>query len=333
MGRTIDTDAYSARLRDRMLDREGRRVLIARLGGSGQEADMTLPANCGGFGRIRHFRRNTSPGWPENPLPIDPAGRALGLAPVDLRRAQVFQTAGCNWRCWYCFVPFDLLAGSSKSGSMMTAAELLDLYEAEESRPAILDLSGGQPDLTPEWVPWMIEELTRRGTRGVYVWSDDNLSNDYFWTRLTDAERRTVFDFPAYGRVCCFKGFCPESFAFNTNAAASLFDRQFDLMGRFVESPIDTYGYVTLTSPRDDDLRPRVRSFVDRLQEVHEALPTRVVPLEVATFGVVTARRLDEDHRVALEVQHEAVAIWQEELTARFGDSLSLSPESRGISP
>ena len=56
-------------------------MLISRLGGSAQEPDLTLPSKCGGYGRVRHFRLDTSPGWPFNPLPILPACKALGLDP------------------------------------------------------------------------------------------------------------------------------------------------------------------------------------------------------------------------------------------------------------
>jgi rRNA maturation endonuclease Nob1 len=38
-----------------------------------------------------------------------PASRKLGLAEADMMEAQVFQVASCNWRCWYCFVPYELL--------------------------------------------------------------------------------------------------------------------------------------------------------------------------------------------------------------------------------
>ena len=51
----------------------------------------------------------------------------------------------------------------------------------------VLDLTGGQPDLVPEWILWMMCELRARGLeRKVYVWSDDNLSNDYFWRFLSE---------------------------------------------------------------------------------------------------------------------------------------------------
>ena len=28
--------------------------------------------------------------------------------------AQAFQNAACNWRCWYCYVPFELLAAKEE---------------------------------------------------------------------------------------------------------------------------------------------------------------------------------------------------------------------------
>ncbi len=69
----------------------------------------------------------------------------------------MFQNAACNWRCWYCFVPFDLL-GAAK-GIWVTPRELVERYASVDPRPPMIDLTGGQPDLTPEWVPWMMKAL------------------------------------------------------------------------------------------------------------------------------------------------------------------------------
>ncbi|MGH3852689.1 MAG: hypothetical protein ACRDR6_04160 [Pseudonocardiaceae bacterium] len=99
----------------------------------------------------------------------------------------------------------------------------------------MIDCSGGQPDLIREWVPWMMAELSRRGLAGsVYLWSDDNLSNDFFWRYLSPTQRREVTGYRNYGRVCCFKGFNADSFAFNTKADQTLFDRQFELFARLL---------------------------------------------------------------------------------------------------
>ena len=105
--------------------------------------------------------RDDGDGWPHNPLPIDPACRALRLSNDDALQAQVFQNAACNWRCWYCYVPFRLLDAVEAAGAWLSADDLVDLYlrESEATRPGMIDLTGGQPELVPEWVPWMMEAL------------------------------------------------------------------------------------------------------------------------------------------------------------------------------
>jgi uncharacterized Fe-S cluster-containing radical SAM superfamily protein len=314
----IDTAAVSARYRTAAARPEERRLLVTDFRGSQQEQDLTAPINCDGLGRVRHFRRRTSPGWPPNPLPIDPAARSLGLAPADVLRAQVFQNAVCNWRCWYCFVPFNLLSAHPKHSRWVTAETLVDLYLCERDRAPVIDLSGGQPDLVPEWIPWTMRALRDRGLEGsVYLWSDDNLSNDYFWRYLGDTDRELIRTFRGYGRVGCFKGFDAESFAFNTAAEPELFGRQFDLFGRLVASGVDVYAYVTLTTPSGDGIAGRIARFVDRLQRVSPLLPLRVVPLEVQVFTPVGSR-LSPVRREALVHQRLAVESWNRELEDRF---------------
>lgn len=320
--RAIPTDRFSERLRERGVDVSQRQLLVTKFAGSLQETDLTEPANCQGYGRIRHFRMKTSDDWPDNPLPISPAVAALGWheTPHQLN-AQVFQNAICNWRCWYCFVDFSLLAGNLAHADWFTADELVDLYLTEPTPPPVIDLTGGQPDLTPEWVPWMMEALIARDIHhNTYLWSDDNLSNDYFFTKLTDADRKIVDSYLMYGKVCCFKGFDAESFAFNTRAAPYLFARQFELMGRLLrETQIDLYCYVTLTTSSEYNIEAGVRSFVDRLQELDPNLPLRTIPLEITEFSPVT-KRLNSDRERALRLQQTAVHEWNAQIQARFSN-------------
>lgn len=316
----IDTEAWSTRFRRKVIDVENRRLLITNFQGSDQEKDLNEPANCGGFGRVRHFRIGTSAGWPLNPLPIEPARKALGLPCADSLRTQVFQLAACNWRCWYCFVDFALLSGNRKHSDWLTPGELINRYLDQPNPPSVIDLTGGQPDLAPEWVPWMMTELEARGLeRSVYLWSDDNLSNDYFWRYLSDEARRQVTAYPNYGRVCCFKGFNAESFAFNTSAAPALYEKQFELMGRLLTTGMDLYAYVTLTTPSPVNIASGVSRFVDRLQALDERLPLRTVPLEVQIFTPVKQRTKGlEGYEESLRHQAAAIEAWQEEVERRF---------------
>lgn len=308
-------------MRSRLVRPEARSVLLSRLDGSGQEADLTLPPNCGGVGRVRHFRRTTAPGWPENPLPIDPAAKALGLSTSEMARAQVFQNAACAWRCWYCYVPFELLAGDEARSEWVDASDMVARYAAEPDPPRILDLSGGSPDLTPEWVLWTMQELRQAGLEdGTYLWSDDNLSTDFFFDELSAADRHIMADYGNYGRVCCFKGFDQESFSFNTTADAAAYDDQFARFARYLDAGLDLYAYVTLTGPLVETVPDAMEAFVDRLQAIAPTLPLRTVPLRIEPFGPLLARRQRRDVDQALAVQEAAIIAWSDIIARRFDE-------------
>lgn len=319
----INTPRFSEHLRRKGIDLNQEKVLISNFESSDEAKDFTTPPNCGGFGRIHHFRRFQTAPWPENPLPIDPANRALRREPGNELRVQVFQNAICSWRCWYCFVDFDLLSANPRFSEYKSADELLDLYLLETDRPWVIDLSGGQPDLVPEWGFWFADALRRRHLESsVYLWTDDNLSNDYLWRFLTPAQIGTLAGMPNYGRVGCFKGIDPVSFSFNTKAEQSLFDQQFVLMRRLVVAGFDVYGYITLTCPDDHQIEERVARFLDRLQEeVHPLFPLRTVPLRIAVF-TPTKNRVGPDQENALRFQERAIVAWNEELQRRFSSEL-----------
>lgn len=317
----IDTDRFAAQLRAKAIDVQGGRLLISRLSGSGQEVDLTVPANCRGFGRVRHFRMATAEGWPDNPLPIAPACRALGIAPIpDLMTALVFQNAACAWRCWYCFVPDDLLKADTSRSEWFTANELLELYRQIPDPPRIIDLSGGSPDLVPEWTPWMMRALVETGLAdSTYLWTDDNLSTTYLFDALSSDDLALLRAYRNCGRVCCIKGFDAQSFSFNTRAAADGFERQFEILRRVTELGLDVYGYVTLTSPHSGGVVQGVTDLIDRLQAIDPNFPLRVIPLRIQIFTPVEQRLArDAVRERSLAVQEEAIMIWNSELERRY---------------
>lgn len=322
MEKLINTDSYSNLLRSRAVDLENKKLLVTNLLGSAQEKDLSEPPNCKGYGRIRHFNKKTTKDWVNNPLPIDPACKALGLPFAEKFESQVFQNAACNWRCWYCFVPFELLSANPKHSAMLSCKELMELYLAEEKTAPMMDLSGGQPDLVPEWVPWMMQELTQRQLQDkIYLWSDDNLSNDFFWKYLSPKEIELVAAYQNYGRVCCFKGFDEESFSFNTLAEPNLFTNQFQLFNRLLRLGIDLYAYVTFTTPNQKSISNNLPYFLDALQRIDVNLPLRTIPLEVQVFSPVLSR-MNEEKRNAITNQWLAIELWQKELESRFSGNL-----------
>ncbi|MEV6829276.1 radical SAM protein [Amycolatopsis sp. NPDC051102] len=317
----IDSDSWSPELRLRGLDQDKRAVSLSVLADSSQEEDLSEPANCSGLGRIRHFTHTTANGWPDNPLPWLPARRHLGAGAVPSAgcKAQVFQNSVCNWRCWYCYVPFSLLRGDPAKSRFVTADDMVDMYLGLDDRPVVLDLSGGQPDLVPEWVVWTMEALRERHAQDrVFLWSDDNLSNDYLFRYLTEDQLEVLSSYQGYGRVGCFKGFDDTSFAFNTGALPELFDRQFTLFERLLTIRPDTYAYVTFTAPAipPTGAISAMRRFADRLQALDDTLLARTTPLRIDVFTPV-APRMRSAHQTALTVQEAMVDAWNTVLAER----------------
>lgn len=324
----INTEKFSARLRQRAVVLRDRRILIARLHGSQEEKDGYTRLNCQGYGRIRQFRSYRIHMENRSPSAAPPRPLLRGHPPAELLRTQVFQLAVCNWRCWYCYVDDNLLSGNIKFARYFTAGELIDLYLQEPNPPDILDLSGGQPDVVPEWDLWMMEEIERRGLKGtLFLWADDNLSNRFLWRFLNAKEREYMASFPNYSRVGCFKGFDEDSFVFNTNAAPHLFWQQFDIFRDLLREGFTMYAYATFpVVPRPlTRVHDAVRRFVDRLQSVHPNLPLRTVPLNILPFSA-TRMHMHEAHRTAIEFQSVVYRFWLEELRTRFPGSLLALP-------
>lgn len=315
----LSLEEYAKYLRDNLVDIGTRSIKLTRFTVSEQRKDLSEPPNCQGLGRLRHFNRTADLSqqgkyWPPNPLPIDPARCALGLEPSDSLVAQVFQSSGCNWNCWYCYVPVE--DRTSTGGDLISVTTMVDLFLNEPNRPLMIDLTGGQPDLTPEWTVWFMEELVNRHIDDVFLWSDDNLSTDFFWKYLDSSQIALLSSYPLYGRACCLKGFDPDSFSFNTSAPSALFDNQYEVLKRlYRHTEIDIYLYVTLTCQNTDNVENKLSRFMDRLQTISETLPLRTVPLRIQKF---TPTQLGPEREKAIDNQFVVVGAWQDELLKRF---------------
>jgi uncharacterized Fe-S cluster-containing radical SAM superfamily protein len=316
--RKINTRRFSRILRERSVNLKEKSLLISNFRNSIQKEDLTKPPNCKGYGRIHHFRRAANSQWPPDPLPIEPAREALKIGNPNILQAQVFQLSACNWRCWYCFVDYPLLSANPKHAGWLTTDDLVDLYLSESNPPKVIDLTGGQPDLVPEWVPWMMQSLIRAGLHeSTYLWSDDNLSTDYLWQFLNDEELELMCNYQNYGKVGCFKGFDSVSFSFNTNASSELFNQQFVLMHRLLSLGLDLYGYATFTTPDTNRIQDKMARFVDRLQEIDIHLPLRTIPLEIKIYKSNYERAIQIAPEAIMN-QYKAADAWMEELSKRF---------------
>lgn len=297
---------------------DSNQFLLSMLSESEQAVDLSMPPNCGGYGRIHHFLRKSGTDWIDDPLPIDPACKALGLTYVDILETQVFQLAVCNLRCWYCFVPDKLKCAQTNVSRWFTAEEMVRVFLEEKNHVRVIDLSGGNPELIPEWIVQTMKALEKKGLSDqIYLWSDDTLTTDYTFRFLTKDDLNYLKGYPNYGKVCCFKGFNSASFSFNSGLPEEMFYEQFEHFKRYLELGLDLYGYVTVTAENYDGIEEEIAIFMDRLQAIHSLLPLRIVPLRIFPFSP-TNKRITEKHKEAIRQQFLAADAWKKELYSRF---------------
>lgn len=324
----IDSDKLIPLMRSRIVNTAQRKVLIANIVGSLEEKDDYTKINCGGLGRVRLFTQYKLHGGCFDSLDEMRTQRMLlSDYPSNSEvKTQVFQLSGCTWRCWYCFVDEKLLSGNSNAGTWVSSDELLDNYLATPDRADIIDLSGGQPDLAPEWIVWMMEAINKKNLSGrIFLRSEDNLSNDLMWQVLTPAQLDLISNFPNYSRIGCFKGFDYESFSFNTRAHPQLFDRQFDIARKIINSGIDFFAHITLTGASLVGVESKIHTLFDRLQDIHPLLPLRVVPLTIKEFSAWHAREFSGREEWS-RVQAVALEAWANEMFMRFTASQRVGP-------
>lgn len=322
--KTLNFERMSEQLREKSIDFKSKTIRMAKLTGSLQESDLSSSLNCGGFGRVHHFRTGNDPKWIKDPLPMSPACKYFGVPTSDVVLAQVFQLAACDFRCWYCFVDYSMLSADSVRSGFVLPKHLLGMMTQENVDSKIIDLSGGQPDIVPEYVLWFLEARAGLGMeKSHFVWVDDNLSTDFLWKYLSEEQISFLVNTPGFARVGCLKGFDAESFVFNTRADKNLFSRQIDILGRLVKTGFDQYGYITLTTMNVNAAQEKISRLLDEIQsKIHPNFPLRIVPLRIFRFGANAERYIQQ----AEENQFRVLDVWMSEMQGRFTSSQLSTP-------
>ena len=326
MAKGVCSDKLSMMMRKRAIILEQKRVLIANFLGSDQERDIAGGINCKGFGRKRTISVTPPPRWTGVPERIAPAAIRLGISPEEASICQVFQVPVCNFRCWFCYVPDDMRQGECQAG-YFRADELLGKLLMDSSPPRLLVLSGGEPNLIPEWLPWMLDNLIKRGLeKYFYVWWDTNLSTYFPWKYLSSGQWELVRYSPNLGVQATIKGITSIGFSENSRVQSKYFDRQFDVLAKLVNSKLDVYINLTLTLSSLDNIQEDMGRFVDRLQRIHPNLPLRTNPVEIKVY-TPTRSRLSPERRQMLNNQYIALQVWLTELRNRFSNKELSTPQ------
>ncbi|MBE6320446.1 MAG: hypothetical protein E7075_05695 [Bacteroidales bacterium] len=307
---------YSENCRNMVFD--GEKFLISEVGTSLEDKNI-LGVNCDGFGRIRKFKRNKDSDWISNPLPFDPFSLKMGVQRVDELDVQVFQISKCNLNCWWCFLPDEYRGCNPNHTKWFSVDELLDLFIRDAyPRVKMIDLSGGNPELVPELTLQFMSKLEKYDlSEKIYLWSDDVLSTDFLFTKLSDSQIQYMADYKNYGKVACFKGIDDESFCFNTCSQKSILDSQLDMATQYIRTGFDLYFYIALTVPNMKNLKKKIASFFDKLQLISYYLPLRIVPIKIKKFPH-NQHRFTSLRESLIDNQYEVLNSWNEEISKRF---------------
>ena len=310
-------DKICNNLRSKIIDFDNRAVKLTCFSGLSESVDENCHVNCGGVGRIRKYKNFSL--FLENDLHTNK--RLLrGIDPnLESFETQVFQLVGCNMRCWYCFVDDCILAANDKYSMWVSVEEMIDSFIQENKEPLIIDLSGGQPDLVPEWCLWTMEEIEKRQLKDkVYIWLDDNLATmDIMEECLTSTQISYMANFPKHSRACCFKGYSEETYQFNVRNKYKSLKEQIENFRKLYNYGFDIYAYVTLTGPQRAANYKCIELFIDEIQSIHPMLPLRIIPLKIKEFEV-TSGRINSIYSDALKEQYIAYNIWKDIMQKKY---------------
>lgn len=308
---------YAQRCRDEIYD--GNKFLMSKILVKNDTERQKLNVNCGDFGRIRYFQYKKFEDWNVDPIPFAPASKKISIdLKIEKLPVQMFEIAKCNLNCWWCYLPKEIQINKEKYTKWLSAGELLNLFEAEKNDCKIIYLSGGNPELVPEYIYEFMKELEKRQMdKEFFLWSDDVLTTDFTEKYLSKEKLNYLINYSNYAKVCCLKGFDSESFAYNSNMRKELFNVQLTKLEKYVRMGLDIYGYIILVTPNVERAEEKIKTLMDKLQKISKYLPLRIIPIKIEIFSAVVSR-MTEERELSLLNQYKVLKLWNKELKRRF---------------
>lgn len=285
-------------------------VLFANLLDTQEAADSCHQINHGGFGRIRIFK-NFSFHIETDILERRKFFRLSSEGEwCDQFQTQVFQIGVCPFRCRYCFVDRENLDGTNPNSSFFKPTDILQMFL--ESWPNIcnLDLSGGSPDLCPEFLFELLTEIERINLKGkVTIWVESNLDIRYY-SKFPLDKINYISTFPNFHLLCSLKGWNTSSVAYNTRNTAS-FDKQLDGLGFFIQHNFPLSVYLVFIGQKIADYNEVVTLF-QQLYHISHELPEYCVPLYIKKFHA--QRECGYQFLNTYDDQRRAATWWDEQI-------------------
>lgn len=217
--------------------------------------------------------------------PPHSAAYRLGSDPRNYNKVFTIQLAGCDFDCNYCYVPKQLNAANPKFGRFFSAKEIIDHFvsakEKSKEPMKVVRISGGNPTILPEIIVDIYNEIENRDM-DVYVWIDSNLSTSKYLEKLENS-LGSILKQKNIGIVGCFKGVCKEDFALLTGTEPEYYENQFETANWFLGQKSDFYVYLPALV-YENNIKEKLRIFIERLRELHENLPLRTEVLGVIDY-------------------------------------------------
>lgn len=269
--------------RDKFYRENERAVLFANILETKEAEDFYHCVNHDGFGRIREFTKfsmhiETELIKHRKFIRINGEGRWS-----EQYLSQVFQIGVCPLRCRYCFVDRQNLDGTNKNSVFLQPEDIIGMFL--ETWPDIrnLDLSGGSPDLFPEFLFGLLHEIERVGLKGkITIWSESNLDTR-FYSRLSKGMMNYIITFPYFHLLCSLKGWDSESVLYNTQNTMN-FEEQVKGIEFFCRKHFPISVYLVFIGNRVATLED-IRKLYVRLKNIDMRLPEWCIPLYIKKFS------------------------------------------------
>lgn len=163
-----------------------------------------------------------------------------------------------------------------------------------------------------------MRELERRGLSDeTYLWSDDVLTTDFLYEKLSKEQLDYMVNYKNYGKICCLKGFDDDTIKQNACIYGTSFFKQIDRLKKYVDYGFDVYSYIVLTTEDMNNAEEKICKCMDKLQEISYYMPLRMVPLRIEKFPTIV-HRLNNKREQTINNQFEVLKLWNEQLHKRF---------------
>ena len=309
-------EEYNSICRNEILKKN--KFLMSKIITNSDKEKRRLNVNCNEFGRIRIFQRKKFSDWNEDPIPMDIISNKMKIGKLNEIPVQMFEVAKCNLHCWWCYLPKQLRNITEEYTKWFSISELFDLFEGEHNNVKVLYLSGGNPELVPEFVYGFMKELDKREkSQEIFLWSDDVLTTDYLVEKMSKEQINYMTKYKNYAKVCCLKGFDNESFEYNTGINGKEFGNQIKRLKICIDIGFDVYGYIILVCKDLNNIEFKIKQIMNRLQEISYFLPLRIIPIKIEKFSAVI-ERLNKEREQSILNQYQVLKIWNNELKNRF---------------